>query len=84
MNQLPVSAARWQHRCQICFATLLCEKSQNFPTQPSVKLEKIVRRSLILKIYKFFDVVLAKFKNNQILLYKISHQFQVTTKLFTG
>ncbi len=29
-----------------------------------------------------FDVGLSKFRNNQSLLYKISHRFLVTTKLF--
>ncbi len=38
----------------------------------------------ILGILEFFDVCLTKFKNNQILLNKISHIFLLTTKLFTG
>jgi hypothetical protein len=35
----------------------------------------------IPRILKFFDVCFNKFKNNPILLYKISHQFLVTNKL---
>jgi hypothetical protein len=37
-----------------------------------------------LEVSEFFDVCLTKFKNNQILRNKISHRFQLTTKLFTG
>ena len=39
---------------------------------------------LSLKFYNFFDVSLTKFKNNQILLNKISHRFLLTIKLITG
>ena len=35
-------------------------------------------------LIKFFDAGLAKFENNQILLDKISHRFQLKTKLYTG
>ncbi len=31
-----------------------------------------------------FNVFFTKFKNNQILLHKMSHRFLLTTKLFTG
>ncbi len=37
-----------------------------------------------LEVSEFFEVCLTKFKNNQILLNKISHRFLLTTKLFTG
>jgi hypothetical protein len=37
-----------------------------------------------LKFKKCFWCVFDKFKNNQILPHKISHQFQVTAKLFSG
>jgi hypothetical protein len=37
-----------------------------------------------LEFYKFFDVCLTKFKNNLIVLNKISHSFLLTTNLFTG
>jgi len=37
-----------------------------------------------LEFKTFFDACLTKFKNNQILLNKISHRFLLTTKLFTG
>jgi hypothetical protein len=33
-----------------------------------------------LEFYKNFDACLTKFKNNQILLHKISHKFLLTTK----
>jgi hypothetical protein len=36
------------------------------------------------RVLEFFDVCLTKFKNNKILLNKISHRFLWTTKLFTG
>jgi hypothetical protein len=35
-----------------------------------------------LEFYKFFDVCLTKFKNNKILLNKVSNRFLLTTKLF--
>jgi len=38
----------------------------------------------ILRISKNFDVCLANFRNNQILLPIISYQFLVTAKLYTG
>jgi hypothetical protein len=37
-----------------------------------------------LESLKIYDACLTKFKNNQILFYKISHRFLVTTKLFTA
>ncbi len=37
-----------------------------------------------LKALEFFDVSLDSFKNSQILSNKISHIFELTTKLFTG
>jgi hypothetical protein len=36
-----------------------------------------------MEFYKFFDVCLTEFKNNQILINKISHRFLLTTKLIT-
>ncbi len=35
------------------------------------------------EFWKFFNVRLTKFQNNQILLNKISHRFLMTTKLFS-
>jgi hypothetical protein len=46
--------------------------------------EKICTNLESLEFYKFLDVGLDKFKNNDILPNKISHIFLVTTKLFTG
>jgi hypothetical protein len=45
--------------------------------------EKISKYLESFKFAKKTDVHLTKFKNNQILLNKISHKFLVTTKLFT-
>jgi hypothetical protein len=42
------------------------------------------REKISIESLKIFDVYLTKFKNNQTLLYKISHRFLLTTKLFTG
>jgi len=36
-----------------------------------------------LELFEFFGSCLIKFKNNQILLIKISHRFLLTAKLFT-
>jgi hypothetical protein len=46
--------------------------------------EKISTDLESVEFYKCFDVSLDKFENNQILLYKISHRFLVTNKLFIG
>jgi hypothetical protein len=46
--------------------------------------EKISTDLDSLEFYKNFDVCLTKFKNNQILLNKISHIFLLTTKVFIG
>jgi hypothetical protein len=46
--------------------------------------EKNKHRFRILRILQFFDACSTTFKNNQILLYKISRRFQLTTKLYTG
>jgi hypothetical protein len=45
--------------------------------QPLKDREKIGTYLESSKFWKFFDVSLAKFENNQILLYKISHKFLV-------
>jgi hypothetical protein len=46
--------------------------------------EKNKRRFGFLRFFEFFVACLAKFKNNQILLNKISRIFLLTTKLFTA
>ncbi len=51
-------------------------------TQQRLKLEKKHRYG-IRRILEKIEVCLNKFKNNQILLSKISHRFIPTTKLFT-
>jgi hypothetical protein len=41
-NQLPFSAARWQHGSQVCFAAIILEKlSKLLKTQNQQKLEKM-------------------------------------------
>ncbi len=40
--------------------------------------------STYLESLEFFDIGLTEFRNNQILLHKIIHQFLETTKLFSG
>ncbi len=46
--------------------------------------EKISTYLESLEFHKFSDVCFTEFKNNQILINKISDRFQLTTKLFTG
>jgi len=53
-------------------------------TTTSIAREKNKHRFEILRILEIFDACLTKFKNNQILLNKISHRFLLTTKLYTG
>jgi hypothetical protein len=47
-------------------------------------IEKISTDLESSKFQKCFGVCLAKFKNNQILLNKISHRFLQTTNIFTA
>ncbi len=59
-----------------------------------VKNHKIVKNSIAtearekisahLESLEFFGVCLTKFKNNQILLYKINGRYLAATKLFSG
>jgi hypothetical protein len=70
------------HCSQICFATIIyCKISKLLKTQQLLKLEKKINTAL--ELFEFFGACLIKFKNNQILLIKISHRFLLTTKLFT-
>jgi hypothetical protein len=46
--------------------------------------EKISRDLKSLEFWKFFDVCMTKFKNNQFLFYKISQRLLLTMKLFIG
>ncbi len=81
INQLSVSAARWQHLSQICFANLILWKVTKFSiTQQSLKLEKNKYRFEFLRIFilKFMHEGL-NFKTIKILLNKISHWFLLTT-----
>jgi hypothetical protein len=45
--------------------------------------EKIIAAIIFLAFYTLFDAGFSKFKNNPLLLSKISHCFLATTKLFT-
>jgi len=58
-------------------------KIANNATNPEAR-EKISTDLESLEFLKCFDVGLNKFRNNQILLNKISHRFLLRTKLFTG
>jgi hypothetical protein len=81
INQVSVSAARWQHLSQICFANLILWKVTKFSiTQQSLKLEKNKYRFAFLRIFilKFMHEGL-NFKIIKILLNKISHWFLLTT-----
>ncbi len=52
-------------------------------TQEPLGLEKKITADLeSLEFYEFFNVGLAKFENNQILLNEISHRFLVAINLF--
>ncbi len=85
MNQLPVSATRWQHRSQICFVTFIQWKiTKLLITQQPLKLKKKSTDWESLEFSIKFDVSLTEYKNNKILLNKISHWFLLTTKLLTG
>jgi hypothetical protein len=46
--------------------------------------EKINSNLESLEFLKFLDVGFTEYKNNEILLHKISHRFPGTTKLITG
>ena len=61
-NQLPVSAARWQHGYQICFANFIGQTAKN-PTTTKAK-EKISTDLESLEFKKFFDAYLAKCNNH--------------------
>ncbi len=91
INQLPLSAARWQHGSQIRFATFILWKI-TIIAKSSTNIK--AREKIRTEFYNFFHVHLTKFKNNQILLNKISHRFLLPTicwvkethwgKLYTG
>ncbi len=78
-NQLPVSAARWQHSSTFIYWKI----TKLITTRQTLKLEKNKHIFGILKILEFFDVYLTKLENYQILLNKISHRFLASTKLFS-
>jgi hypothetical protein len=59
-------------------------KVKNYKNAKNAKTTKAREKiSTYLESLEFFDVCLSKFKNNQILLIKISHRFLATTKLFS-
>ncbi len=84
VNKLPVTAG-WQHQSRICFAAFIYWKSAELLiTKHPLKLEEKISADLESLELKKIDVGLAKFKNDKILLYEISHRFLLTTKLFIG
>jgi len=73
INQLPVSAPRWQEESRICFSTLIYQKSPKWQiTHQPLKLDKINTDLECLEFKKFIDVCPTTFKNTQILRNKIS------------
>jgi len=74
LNQLPVSVSWWQHGCQICFENVYVEKNHKISNNATTTKarEEISTEIEAVKYMKLFDVCLTQFKNNQILLYKIS------------
>jgi hypothetical protein len=79
-----LSAARWQHGFQICFATfILVKNNKNIAiTQQKhrKKIEKISPDFESLEFDKIFYACLTKFENKHILLNKISYRFLLKTK----
>jgi hypothetical protein len=71
----------WYHGLRICFKTLVQQKNDKIADNPATTeaRDKIPRDLEFLEFLKFFHVCLTKFKNNPILLNKISHKFLVTT-----
>ena len=84
------SAASFCHQVAALVLDMFCNfyivenhKIANNSTTTNAR-QKISTALESLEFWKFFEVYLTKFKNNQILLNKISHRFLLTTKLFTG
>jgi hypothetical protein len=65
------------------FCNFYLVKSHKIAKKSATAEEKISTDLEFLELKKI-DVCLTKFENYQILLNKISHRFQVTTKLFSG
>ncbi len=83
LNQLPVFAARWQRGSKIYFPTFLeWQITKLIITQEPLKLYNKFKHTF--RIRKNFDACLTKFKNIQMLLYKISFRFLSITQQFIG
>ncbi len=69
-----------------CVLLLLLSKNHKIAKNSTTTKarEKNKHRSGILRILQIFYACMTTFKNNQILLYKISCRFQLTAKLYTG
>jgi len=82
--QLPAPVARWKHGSQICLCNFYLVKNHKIAQNSTTTKarEKTSTDLESLEFYKFFDVCLTKFKNNKILLNKVSNRFLLTTKLF--
>ncbi len=83
INQLPVSAARWQHWvphmfCNVC--AVKNHKSAKYSITTGAR-ENISTNLESLEFKNFFYVCLIKFRYNQILHNKISRNFVVTVWL---
>ncbi len=65
INQLPVSAAKWQNDSMICLANLILWKiSRLFLTQQPLKLKKKISTDLeSLQLYESLNVGFTKLKN---------------------
>ncbi len=55
-------------------------KNHKFAPKPAKAIDIVSVQLESIKLYKFFDACLTKFKNNPILLHNISHIFLQTTK----
>jgi hypothetical protein len=66
------------------FCNFYIVKNHKIAKKNSATTKAREKISTDFEFYKFFDVCLTKFENNQVLLYKISHRFQLTTKLLVG
>jgi hypothetical protein len=85
INQLPVPVTTWQHGAPDMFCDFYLVKNHTISNNSTTTKarENISTDFESQNVYEFFDVGLAKFENNQILLNKMGLTFLVTTKLLT-
>jgi hypothetical protein len=86
LNNEGESAASFCHQLAALFPDMFCNfyavKNQKI-AKNSTTIKAREKISAALELIYFFGICLTKFKNNQILLNKISHRFLLTAKLFT-